>query len=253
MGCGASKELSDQVVLSTLPPQDVQKTPMTKPLVPSISAAGQQKPVAFEIPLDDLLDRKPQAQTRISLPKLSISHQDIQAKLADTEARWKVGAQLDRLLVDLDASESQRRKKGDKPKLRSRKHEEDPETIKKRLQEKIEAATINRQREIERLQAKLALHEERAKKVQERKKALGGGSTDDLRLSVGGETGLAKSLSSKSSSSQDSSFQLTNRGGSGRSVLSDTTDVSESARESVVPNPLKNAAAVAPVARATRI
>lgn len=56
--------------------------------------------IAFEIPIDDLITKNQQkmAATKVSLPALSLSQQDIQAKLANTEERWKVGAQLDHLL-----------------------------------------------------------------------------------------------------------------------------------------------------------
>ena len=146
----------------------------------------------------------------------------------------------------------------------SSRKDEDPELMKQRLAEKIAAAATNRQREIEKLCAKLARQEEHARRVQERKKALGGGSTEELRLSVGGENGLAmgsvgtldkseSSLSNNESTyeSRDSSnFQSTSRGGSGRSILTDTTDVSDSARETISSNPLKQPVVLNAAARA---
>ena len=65
--------------------------------------------MAFEIPLDGLVPgRKSVASStgelahssssKLSLPKLNLSNKDLQEKLANTEARWKVGAQLDRIL-----------------------------------------------------------------------------------------------------------------------------------------------------------
>jgi hypothetical protein len=71
-------------------------------LVFSIPNAAQS--IAFEIPLDDLLSKEKSQSTgtisskKLALPALSLSQQDIQAKLANSEERWKVGAQLDHLL-----------------------------------------------------------------------------------------------------------------------------------------------------------
>jgi hypothetical protein len=88
------------------------------------------------------------------------------------------------------------RKKGDKPTLSSSKDvTQDPMLLKKKLLEKEAQAAKNRLREIEKLQSKLAKQEERAKKVQERKKQLGRGSNDELNLSWGGEdSGLADAI-----------------------------------------------------------
>eukprot|EP00842_Homolaphlyctis_polyrhiza_P003458 jgi/Hompol1/4112/HPOL_006997-RA len=86
--------------------------PLTKPVIPSIpseSSKGKQRSasVAFEIPLDELAGvRKtianpaepPVASSKLSLPKLHLSQKDLQEKLANTEARWKVRADLDRIL-----------------------------------------------------------------------------------------------------------------------------------------------------------
>ncbi len=93
-----------------------------------------------------------------------------------------------------------KRKKGVKPKLKSQRDKEDSEDIKRKLQERIELASLNRQREIEKLQAKLARHEERAKRVLERKHAMYA-SNEELRLSVGGECDLAGSTSLNSAAS----------------------------------------------------
>ncbi|KAI8928296.1 hypothetical protein BC831DRAFT_449349 [Entophlyctis helioformis] len=187
---------------------------LSKPVIPSIPSdapkveAGSGEDagpvsVAFEIPLDNLTAVRKSltdasaplpavgksvhaSATKLSLPKLHLSDKDLQEKLANTEARWK----------DLeDESDNRRRRKGDKPQLVSRNKEADPESLKRRLLEKEAAAALNRQREIEKLQAKLARQEEHARRVQERKRALGGGgSNEDLRLSWGGEKGLAEGV-----------------------------------------------------------
>jgi hypothetical protein len=90
---------------------------LTKPVIPSIAAQSKKigihscvscisflgQSIAFEIPIDDLFDAKPVVERTSSgrlaqLPALSLSQQDIQAKLSNFEERWKVGAQLDHLL-----------------------------------------------------------------------------------------------------------------------------------------------------------
>jgi hypothetical protein len=55
------------------------------------------KPIAFEIPLDEDLKASRGAELgmnnapmKVSLPKLALSDNDIMAKLANSEARWKV-------------------------------------------------------------------------------------------------------------------------------------------------------------------
>lgn len=139
-------------------------------------------------------------------------------------------------------------KKRRKPTLPSQKEAADPAVLKQRLKEKEEAAAQNRQREIERLQAKLARQEEHAKRVQERKKAMGGSggndnesSNDEIRLSWGGENGgLARDSAGDSAdqsggSTNDSSNASggSSRGGSGRSTNTDTTDVGEEDNEQI--------------------
>ncbi|KAJ3045935.1 hypothetical protein HDV00_006201 [Rhizophlyctis rosea] len=173
------------------------------------------KPVAFEIPLDDDLIARPvsragpvgardlnagsagSSSSQLSegngalratpsakkLPKLGLTEQDLQAKLANTEARWK----------DLDQRRSSGRLRGTKPKLPTESTTTpstvppDPSDLKQRLLTKETLATQRRARELEKLQAKLAKQEAHARKVQERKRMLGKGSNEDLRLSWGGE------------------------------------------------------------------
>lgn len=269
MGCGASKEstaVSPSVVDQKLNPsqKSAEKTTsapsnntLSKSVIPSIAQSNKTnkigQSIAFEIPIDDLFDdsKKPVVQRTSSgkltqLPALSLSQQDIQAKLANTEERWK----------DLATGDNgkNRRKKGMRPKLKSRK-QEDPETLKMRLHEREVAAQQNREKEITKLQLKLARQEEHARKVLERKRAMGG-EDGELRLSYGGEDGkglaeLADEAESRqnSSSTTSSSENLkvdsgkgngASRGSSGRSQTTDTTEVDEH----VVPvaNPIKAAA-----------
>ncbi|KAJ3103048.1 hypothetical protein HDU97_010404 [Phlyctochytrium planicorne] len=185
---------------------------LSRAVIPSIpfvsladAAKGTHKAVAFEIPIDEeLMQRRAaeelsrrESQTEMgiplegqrnavkgSLPKLGLSEHDIRAKLANTEARWKD-------LEEKQAERRQHRRKGAKPTLSTNtKKTVDPETLKRRLQEKEAHASENRKREINKLQSKLARQDEHARKVQERKKALGRLSNEDLNLSWGGEDGL---------------------------------------------------------------
>jgi hypothetical protein len=124
-----------------------------------------------------------------------------------------------------------------RPKLSSKK-EEDPEVMKLRLAEKAKVADANRARELLKVSAKLARQEEHARRVLERKRQL---EDEEMRLSVGGENGGLAKLADSSSESQfggsvsgssgdDSASYLAdaNRGESGRSLLSDTTDTTSS-------------------------
>ncbi|KAJ3274484.1 hypothetical protein HDV01_002612 [Terramyces sp. JEL0728] len=243
MGCGVSKH-GNQIVATTIPKQkaggsvtDTSQGPdvLSKRVIPSIPINTVGQSVAFEIPLDELTETKKPPKSlsqsaKLSLPKLLISDNDIKAKLANTEARWKDLA---------DQQETKKRRKGDKPKLKSRK-EKDPgdlAALKLRLLEKEQAAKINRDREISKLQLKLARQEEHARKVLERKKALGAGSNDELRLSWGGEKGLGDTLMPLDSQTaldtepaQDmklGNLYGASRMGSGRSNATDTTDTTD--------------------------
>ncbi|KAJ3413425.1 hypothetical protein HDV05_008066 [Chytridiales sp. JEL 0842] len=185
--------------LAKLSKDEVTKSqPLTRAVVPSIAAAetgstDKKKPIAFEIPLDEDLkapksgELEGKAPMKVSLPKLNIDEKEIMAKLANSESRWK----------EMDEAQAERsmRKKGDKPALSSSKDtSQDPALLKKKLLEKEAQAAMNRLREIEKVQSKLAKQEERAKKVLERKKMLGQGE-DELNLSWGGEdSGLAQAV-----------------------------------------------------------
>ncbi|KAJ3107392.1 hypothetical protein HDU97_004274 [Phlyctochytrium planicorne] len=186
---------------------------LSRAVIPSIpyvshadAAKGTHKAVAFEIPIDEELKQRNAAEelsrresqaemgipletqqrntVKVSLPKLGLSEHDIRAKLANTEARWKD-------LEEKQAERRQHRRRGAKPTLSTNtKKNVDPETLKRRLQEKEAHASENRKREITKLQSKLARQDEHARKVQERKRALGRLSNEDLNMSWGGEDGL---------------------------------------------------------------
>ncbi|KAJ3161251.1 hypothetical protein HK101_000835, partial [Irineochytrium annulatum] len=100
---------------------------------------------------------------------------------------------------DLENAQAERRhrKRGSRPELTTatggdgtRKKVADPSTLRQRLLEKELLASENRAKAHLQLQSKLARHEERAKRVQERKRALGRLSGEDLNLSWGGEDGV---------------------------------------------------------------
>ena len=97
-----------------------------------------------------------------------------------------------------------KRKKGDRPVLSSS-TKDDPKLLEKKLKEKEIQAALNRQKEKEKLAAKIAAQEERARLVLERKKLLQD-SNQEERLSVGGENDSSQSSQSASdqSSTRDS-------------------------------------------------
>ncbi|KAJ3023722.1 hypothetical protein HKX48_001612 [Thoreauomyces humboldtii] len=169
----------------------------------SQAAEPPSKPVAFEIPLDSLTKSRPASQESVAtkvgsadarikrLPSLGLPNELLKAKLANADARWKVGMQLDidRILGDLDDHEAtrkhkaRRRRHGSKPELsssarpktragREEANEENAEDLKQRLLEREAHAEKNRQKELAKLQAKLARMDEHVRRVQERKKHL---------------------------------------------------------------------------------
>lgn len=174
---------------------------LSKPIIPSIPSASEEvtatKAIAFEIPLDDATDElllgkdlrsnssrgemfalaadngntknpneRSSSTNKLSLPKLGLTNQDLQAKLANTEARWK----------DLEKEQVKRKStKSKQKKLASQKvvkEEEDPISLKRRLLDKEATWALNRQRELEKLHAKLVKADQHVKRVQERKKLL---------------------------------------------------------------------------------
>ena len=123
------------------------------------------------------------------------------------------------------------RRKGHKPELTTSikpSNSYNPNLLKQKLLEKEAQAAQNRAREIEKLQSKLARQDEHAKRVQQRKRALGRLSNEDLNLSWGGEDAgglldavIAASNKSKGLSDVDSgkgSSTNNSRSGSGRSL-----------------------------------
>ncbi|KAI8848391.1 hypothetical protein BC829DRAFT_443889 [Chytridium lagenaria] len=180
------------------PPTDSTVAKLTRTVIPSITlrlstTATNHKAVPLKSLGRDVnveasissVDTVKNAPVKVSLPKLALSEHDLQAKLANTEARWK----------DLEEAQAERRnhrRRGPKPTLTHTKKEVDPETLKRRLLEKEALASTNRAREITKLQTKLARQDEHLRRVQERKRALGRLSNEDLNLSWGGEDGEGK-------------------------------------------------------------
>ncbi|KAJ3144311.1 hypothetical protein HK101_002729 [Irineochytrium annulatum] len=224
------------------------KEPLDRTVIPDVSpldaARGTHGPVAFEIPLgDDLfgstesLEEEGSASTRpsavlpplasgdisgsgralkVSLPKLDITDADLQAKLANTEARWK----------DLDEARQRnaprhhrhhRRHHGATKKPQLSHHgrppgtpaQSDPTALLLHLQEKERLAALNRERAAENRRLRLARENERIRRVLARKRWLvsaggdgvdgasqagGPAKCDGLNLSWGGEDGLEEIL-----------------------------------------------------------
>lgn len=259
MGCGASK---NDTVETIRPKKETEKaspsreekglesfnigSSLSRPMLPRIQNSAAKAAVQFDITwsAENLSDSICSPASKLSLPKLTLSDNDIKAKLSDFEARWK----------DLDAAKL--RKRGDKPRLKSHKPiGTDLAALKKRLEEKEIAAKANRDREIKKLQMKLAKQEEHAKKVLERKRALGALSNEELRLSWGGENG--ENLAEPS----DHSDIIENgmgghRTGSGRSNFTNSTEntaTDDSVDQSVSNSMKSTTSSEQPVARVVRL
>ena len=189
-------------VVETTMPKDKKKDVIfhaEKEILPGIKGKETKATVCFEIPLEDLSNNTLAGSKNSlakSLPKLS---QDLNAKLANAEERWK----------ELDSKS--KRKKGDKPVLSSAKKND--HDLAKKLEEKENQAALNRLKEKEKLAAKIAAQEERKRQVLERKKIL----QDDDRVSVGGEN----------ESSARSSNQSLISSASGNSTTSESTEIEE--------------------------
>ncbi|KAJ3167497.1 hypothetical protein HDU87_001518 [Geranomyces variabilis] len=189
----------------------------------SKAAEGPLKPVAFEIPLGETLFTAPSwkqsADVKLStstVPKLpslqGLTSDAIAAKLANADRRWK---DLDDHEIARKKSTRRRRAAGAKPELSSSSRPKtrggsrpdnnnissstaiaasaaDPETddqLKLRLLEKEAHAERNRKKELEKLTAKLRRMDQHVRSVQERKRVLErGDSEDEVVMSVSGST-----------------------------------------------------------------
>ncbi|KAJ3154394.1 hypothetical protein HDU89_008464 [Geranomyces variabilis] len=181
----------------------------------SKAAEGPLKPVAFEIPLGEMLftapswkqsgDVKLSTSTVPKLPSLQgLTSDAIAAKLANADRRWK---DLDDHEIARKKSTRRRRQAGSKPELSSSSRPKtrggtrpdinstnnisstaiaataaDAETddqLKLRLLEKEAHAERNRKKELEKLTAKLRRMDQHVRSVQERKRVLERGESED--------------------------------------------------------------------------
>ncbi|KAI8906162.1 hypothetical protein DFJ77DRAFT_198265 [Powellomyces hirtus] len=180
----------------------------------SKAAEGPSKPIAFEIPLGETLFTAPEPAALTSaaaakLPSLKgLTSEAIAAKLANADKRWK---DLDDHEIQRKKSTRRRRAAGSKPELSSSSRpktragrggedgssstsnnltaEEEQEQLRIRLQKKEALAERNRKKELEKLAAKLQRMDQHVRTVQERKRVLErGDSEDDFAISVSGST-----------------------------------------------------------------
>jgi len=124
--------------------------------LPAIEPRTTLKSISFEIPLDEsMICKTVRPSFKGSLPKLHISQDELKRKIGNVDSKWK----------DMNVTKNGYKKKGpvDEEKLKA---------LKKRLLEKEAEAAMNRQRELDKLKAKLEKAQKHALKVQERKRKL---------------------------------------------------------------------------------
>ncbi|ORX75673.1 hypothetical protein BCR32DRAFT_249379 [Anaeromyces robustus] len=124
--------------------------------LPAIEQKTTLKSISFEIPLDEsMICKTVRPSFKGSLPKLHISQDEIKRKIGNVDSKWR----------DINVTKNGYKKKGpvDEEKLKA---------LKKRLLEKEAEAAMNRQRELDKLKAKLEKAQKHALKVQERKRKL---------------------------------------------------------------------------------
>ncbi|KAG4091075.1 hypothetical protein H8356DRAFT_610764 [Neocallimastix lanati (nom. inval.)] len=124
--------------------------------LPAIETKTTLRSISFEIPLDDsMICKTIRPSFKGSLPKLHISQDEIKRKIGNVDSKWR----------DINVTKNGYKKKGpvDEEKLKA---------LKKRLLEKEAEAALNRQRELDKLKAKLEKAQKHALKVQERKRKL---------------------------------------------------------------------------------
>ncbi|OUM61835.1 hypothetical protein PIROE2DRAFT_62257, partial [Piromyces sp. E2] len=124
--------------------------------LPAIEPRTTLKSISFEIPLDEsMICKTVRPSFKGSLPKLHISQDELKRKIGNVDSKWK----------DMNVTKNGYKKKGpvDEERLKA---------LKKRLLEKEAEAAMNRQRELDKLKAKLEKAQKHALKVQERKRKL---------------------------------------------------------------------------------
>jgi len=155
---GLSQSSSEATLTNQNSSDSIVKLSLTSSFVPlpAIESRTTLKSISFEIPLDDCMKCKTiRPSFKGSLPKLHISQDEIKRKLGNVDSKWK----------DINVTKNGYKKKGpvDEERLKA---------LKKRLLEKEAEAALNRQRELDKLKAKLEKAQKHALKVQERKRKL---------------------------------------------------------------------------------
>ncbi|KAG4096895.1 hypothetical protein H8356DRAFT_1275559 [Neocallimastix lanati (nom. inval.)] len=154
---GMSLSSSEETLTNQSSSDNVRKllTSSFTPL-PAIEQKTTLKSISFEIPLDEsMICKTIKPNFKGSLPKLHISQDEIKRKIGNVDSKWKA----------ISTTKGGYKKKGpaDEEKLKA---------LKKRLLEKEAEAAINRQKELDKLKAKLEKAQRHALKVQERKRKL---------------------------------------------------------------------------------
>jgi len=155
---GLSQSSSEATLTNQNSSDSIGKLSLTSSFVPlpAIEPKTTLKSISFEIPLDEsMICKTVRPSFKGSLPKLHISQDEIKRKIGNVDSKWR----------DINVTKNGYKKKGpvDEERLKA---------LKKRLLEKEAEAAMNRQRELDKLKAKLEKAQKHALKVQERKRKL---------------------------------------------------------------------------------
>jgi len=155
---GLSQSSSEATLTNQNSSDSIGKLSLTSSFVPlpAIEPRTNMKSISFEIPLDEsMICKTVRPSFKGSLPKLHITQDELNRKIGNVDSKWK----------DMNITKNGYKKKGpvDEERLKA---------LKKRLLEKEAEAALNRQRELDKLKAKLEKAQKHALKVQERKRKL---------------------------------------------------------------------------------
>jgi len=155
---GMSQSSSEATLTNQSSSDNTRKLSLTSSFtpLPAIEPKTTLKSISFEIPLDkSMICKTVRPSFKGNLPKLYISQDEIKRKIGDVDSKWN----------DISVTKGGYKKKGpaDEEKLKA---------LKKRLLEKETEAALNRQKELDKLKAKLEKAQKHALKVQERKRKL---------------------------------------------------------------------------------
>lgn len=155
---GLSQSSSEATLTNQNSSDSIGKLSLTSSFVPlpAIEPRTNMKSISFEIPLDEsMICKTVRPSFKGSLPKLHITQDELNRKIGNVDSKWK----------DMNVTKNGYKKKGpvDEERLKA---------LKKRLLEKEAEAALNRQRELDKLKAKLEKAQKHALKVQERKRKL---------------------------------------------------------------------------------